>query len=224
MASSQEWCLTSCDQENRMSKTVKQALCYKSIQGWQAGAGSGCRGFVLSTGKKMRKDEQLGSKRGLGFCFCLLLIVQQWRGGGGRDAWSGWPWAPGWAQEPAEPCPEQGGNIHDLLCQILWQMSVRPAGLDPGLVLFGSSMAHGRATHALGGFAGWGPGEPSLARHQSLCLWSNLSSGLLYRKGQSALIASLTPLSQFKALLYCSQLFTDTLYEDKDPCLVLREI
>lgn len=88
MASSQEWCLTSCDQENRMSKTVKQALCYKSIQGWQAGAGSGCRGFVLSTGKKMRKDEQLGSKRGLGFCFCLLLIVQQLRGGGGRDAWS----------------------------------------------------------------------------------------------------------------------------------------
>lgn len=33
VASSQEWCVTNCDQENRTSRTVKQALCYKSIQG-----------------------------------------------------------------------------------------------------------------------------------------------------------------------------------------------
>lgn len=32
VASSQEWCVTNCDQENRTSKTVKQALLYKSIQ------------------------------------------------------------------------------------------------------------------------------------------------------------------------------------------------
>lgn len=141
MARSQEWCVTNCDQENRTSKTVKQALCYKSIQRWQAALGSGCRSFVLSTGEKVGKDEQLSTKRGLGFCFCLLLTIQQFRGGGeGRDAWSvrltlGSRTGRRACRAMASPFK---GNIHDLLCQILlgmWQMSARPAGLHPGLVL-----------------------------------------------------------------------------------------
>lgn len=66
---------------------------------------------------------------------------------------SGWPWAPGWAEEPAEPCPEQG--------EYPWPAVPNP-GRDvtdecqacrawPWTCAFGSSMAHGRATRVLKG-------------------------------------------------------------------------
>lgn len=211
MASSQEWCVTNCDQENRTSKTVKQALCYKSIQWWQAGLGSGCRDFALSTGKKVRKDEQLSS-RGFRALFLPLAEHSAVRGaGGGRDAWSvRLTLGTRVGRRACRALPVLSkDNIHGLLCQILggmWQTSARSAGLHPGLVFLAAPwhMAELQAPRACAFEQNW----------IQVCLIERDKVLLLHH----------WPLSQFKALLYCSQLFTDTLYEDKDPCLVFREI
>lgn len=136
VASSQEWCVTNCDQENGTSRQWNRLCATNQSRDDRQHRGQGA-GFVVSTGKKFRKDEELGSKE-FRVLFGLLLTLQQSGVEGGMPGQSGWPWAPGWAEERTEPCPVLSkGNIHGLLCQILvgmWQTGSRPAGLHPGLV------------------------------------------------------------------------------------------
>lgn len=82
--------------------------------------------------------------------------------------------------------------------------SARPVGFHPALCFW--------QPHGTWESSSLGEGQESLAwpGTKSLCLWTKLNSGLPYRKGQSALIASLTPLSLnlklFCIALNCSQI------------------
>lgn len=81
--------MTNCDQDNRTSKTGSE-LCATNQSSTdrqdQPCGGSECSVFVPDTGKKIRKGEQLSSKRDSGVCLFLakLLADIRWRQG-----WSG---------------------------------------------------------------------------------------------------------------------------------------
>lgn len=86
---SRQMCVTNCDQGNKVRETASRLCATNQSSGdrqEQPCRGSGCSGFVLDTGKKVRKDEQLSSKRDAGFYLFLakLLADTRWKQG-----WSG---------------------------------------------------------------------------------------------------------------------------------------
>lgn len=160
--------------------------------------------LLWALGKGLGKMKSSAAKRSLGFCLASSAVR-----GGGRDAWSvrlTLGTGMGRGAYRALPCPEQGEYP-------------RAAVPDPG-----GDVTDGFQTCRAPPWACAAPWDkrellPSLGRGQeslpwpgteSLCLWTKLSAGLLYRKGQSALIASLTPLSLnlklFCIALSCSQI------------------